>query len=103
MPLLASLKDTVLAAETIQPVKAVAKSLRHFASGGDVGEGPGHLRSSCNRAATMRVENSAEPAADASDTSGTGVSSNPVPGLTPAVGMDLSDLAHGTSGSSKKD
>ena len=103
VPVLASLKDTVLAAETIQPVKADAKSLPHFASGGDVGKGPGHLRSSCNRAATVRVENSAEPAADASDTSGTGVSSNPVPALTPAVATDLSDMAHGTSDSAKKD
>ncbi len=37
------------------------------------------------------------------DTRGTSVSDNPVPALIPAVAMDLSDLAHGTSGSSKKD
>ena len=43
-----------------------------------------------------------DPAA-AADTRDTGVSSNPVPGLTTAVAMGLGDLAHGTSGSSKKD
>ena len=43
------------------------------------------------------------PAANASGTSGTGVSYNPVPALTPAVAMDLSDMAHGASGSTKKD
>ena len=43
------------------------------------------------------------PAAADADTSGTGVSYNPVPALTPAVAMDLSDMAHGTSDSSKKD
>ncbi|QNJ14837.1 hypothetical protein SynA18461_02206 [Synechococcus sp. A18-46.1] len=42
--MLALLKDTVLVVETLQPVKADAKPLRHFASGGDIGEGPGHLR-----------------------------------------------------------
>ena len=42
-------------------------------------------------------------AANASGTSGKGVSSNPVSDLIPAFAMDLSDMAHGTSGSTKKD